>query len=231
MPTLNKLIFMNTEPKLYKFTKRKYAEELVRNGSIQIGTLHDFQNLEKHRAEVGDAQEGKRSTFIGPDEQGQFHVDKLEILGSTLTNVNMSGNGGMPIAIMEATRQYYILCFSIKPDAEAMRRMGYDTCVQIDNPKLFCYIVTQAMITLGKTAPIGRFHLDFIRYLDPVVYPVNAVNNKSYSGKHLPVYLQKHPEFAYQNEARVVWEPSGEQAKPFIVQSGLLKSLCHIIEI
>jgi hypothetical protein len=53
-------------PPLFKYTKRIHALSLVNKGEVKIGTLHDFQRIERHAPMIGDKDEGKKARYDNP---------------------------------------------------------------------------------------------------------------------------------------------------------------------
>lgn len=224
----------NFRPKaLYKYMKREHADLLVHKGRMRIGTLLDFQNIEKHRAEVGDAEEGRRTTTVAQDLSGITTFDNLSLFGNTFQNLVIEDCGGEAIYIEETSSQYYIFCASSTKDKEAMEAMGYDTCVEIQNPSFFFQLLTQRSELQSKSEKMlsSDFMMGPCDYSHKSTITAAAANNSVIGGSSVPVFFQKLPEFAYQTEFRVVWQPKGENAEPLFVQCEEIRALCRIVEV
>lgn len=46
---------------LYKYTEKRWALGMIEKGEFLIGTLHNFQNIERFGSEIGDEGEGTKS--------------------------------------------------------------------------------------------------------------------------------------------------------------------------
>ena len=49
----------------------QWARDILNNGKIRVGTLHDFKNVEKYGNEIGDLNEGMRKVY----GEGDFDFD------------------------------------------------------------------------------------------------------------------------------------------------------------
>jgi hypothetical protein len=218
---------------LYKYIKREHADLLVHQGRMRIGTLLDFQNTEKHRAEVGDSQEGRRTTVVRQDPSGITRIDNLIVQGSILKNIVVKGAEVAAVYSQEVSPQFYIFCASTTKDREAMEKMGYDTCVEITNPVLFLKLLSQRSELSAKIAPIpgGHFVIGPCQYLPNLALSAAEANNSVIGGGPVPIFFQKLPEFAYQTEYRAVWSPREPNAEPILIQCEEIRALCRIVDI
>lgn len=212
--------------------KREHADLLVHKGRLRIGTLLDFKNIEKHRAEVGDAEEGRRTTTVAQDPSGTTTFDSLSLFGNTFQNLVIEDCEGDAIYIEETSPQFYIFCASATKDKEAMEAMGYDTCVEIQNPLFFFQLLTQRselQLKIDLTLP-SYFMMGPCDYSHNPMISAAAANNSVIEESSVPAFFQKLPEFAYQTEFRAVWKPKGENAEPLFIQCEEIRALCRIVE-
>jgi hypothetical protein len=127
---------------LYKYLHKKYAESLINEGEIRIGTLYNFRKSELHGTEIGDDGEGT----IVPFFEAEADINKLEEfpdfvkngLGLSGENLTVTAKKGFKLKIRKTLPDLYILCFSIaKNDPEIFSKSEYDTCVEINNVNEF----------------------------------------------------------------------------------------------
>src|SRR5689334_6789070 len=59
---------------LYKYTKRKYARDMIRKGVVRIGTLSDFRKYWETNKAIGDRNEGQKTL---KNENFTGHGDEL----------------------------------------------------------------------------------------------------------------------------------------------------------
>lgn len=128
---------------IYKYLPLKYAEELVYSGTLKIGTLHCYQNIEELGQEIGDKDEGITIEF-SHDKEAKTG-DKSNPLERTAIKVGP----GMVVENNSIERRnispnYYLYCASISYDASLLKKLNkdylgdkYDACVKITNPKYF----------------------------------------------------------------------------------------------
>ena len=48
---------------LYKYTERDFALTMVEIGQRRIGTLSDYRRIEEYGTKIGDADEGRKTTY------------------------------------------------------------------------------------------------------------------------------------------------------------------------
>lgn len=140
--------------KLYKYTERKWAEQLIVDGGTRIGTLLDYRKTE-HGAGISDPNEGfgQLSGHIRNLnlQDGTVETKALETLGI------ISGIGGkienVKIDVRRESANCHIWCFSTRRSAATMRLFdGADTCVEVFDPKMFFHAITNAVLRAHPSA-------------------------------------------------------------------------------
>jgi len=67
---------------LYKFLRPEHADRMLQEGSIRIGTLHEYRNQERYGQRTLDAEEGQRTIHVhGPRT---LDHESAELIGITL---------------------------------------------------------------------------------------------------------------------------------------------------
>jgi len=79
----------------YQYLRRDFADALLSEGAVRIGTLYDFGREEKHGSELGDESEGIGTVYSddpvewGNDEDApQFYK---QVLGDTPSHIRIDG--------------------------------------------------------------------------------------------------------------------------------------------
>ncbi|WP_306392244.1 hypothetical protein [Telluria beijingensis] len=182
---------------LFKYTKMKYAEQMLNLGRFRIGTLYEYQGMEI--AEIGDRYEGFRGYQTNPEVPIAPQLDTLIKHVRYLEPVrNYPAFNkhpiGMPVQIDVIAPDMYLLCFTRNFDREAMTRFGYDACIEISNPTGFLHSLNEAMLPYAYSGCINTCH-----YSDRII----QINDNSVP----PPQSIKGREFEHQQEVRLVWDP------------------------
>ena len=122
---------------LFKYLKPKWADTMVRDGSVRIGTLDDYRKLDED-AERGDSGEGTRT--LHSDEQPRVY-NKTEELPPILRGIEcghrgLSTNGPNAIVIENKIQNLYVYCMTEAFDVEVMNGFG-GACIRIKDPASF----------------------------------------------------------------------------------------------
>ena len=212
---------------LYKYMKLEHAIDLVRKGSLRIGTLNDFKKSEKHSGSILDQEEGIKVTY----SEDEIDLSHPETVPSFLRNhIRLNGVKYWKISnvrfqVTDKSPDYYIYTVSEEYNPEIMRRMlnenGYDSCVQIDQPEIFFGIITDCLYKECKIKDGGGFAAR-------CVYE-NRSQHYSKTGRPHPTLI-KDTSYSFQKEIRAIWTPSENIIKSLFIQCYQLKKYCHIIE-
>lgn len=120
VPTLIKNF---SEFPIYKFTKRKYAEQLKANGVLRLSTLHEFQDQKIY----GDMQSDKSEGFISPVHDRSVPPEGMHGTWHTTLCLNQ-----------------WMFCATKDPDIVLGEGFNYDCRMEITSPKFF-EAITNAM--------------------------------------------------------------------------------------
>jgi len=48
---------------LFKYLRSEHVDSMLGRGTIRLGTLHEYRDIESHGAEIGDLDEGRKWVF------------------------------------------------------------------------------------------------------------------------------------------------------------------------
>lgn len=155
--------------KLYKYINNEYAEKFFSSGLVRIGTLYDYRKNEIYGPQISDKDEGIKSTYINDDKMVWEKPEDVPEFARDIFNlesglkVNLYGSGGnIRIVKKYVSPDCYIYCVSETFDKNMMRRLGYDTCIEINDPINFSIAFSKCLnkdiknIHLGKCEYIQR---------------------------------------------------------------------------
>ena len=196
---------------LFKYTRREFAESMMRHGHFRIGTLHEFRKEEAHGGEIGDAGEGTKQLVDHLDGDWR-EVTSRPNLAEQVFKVGPGANikfSGVTVQMHQEVPDMYVFCVSAVLDKEVMGAFKADTCLAITNPKGFFEALDAAMRAKG-----------LVRAPGVVVGCVYADRERDirHDGNLNPAQL-KPQRYSYQREMRVLWEPATSPIKPEFIDS------------
>lgn len=178
-------------PPLYKYMERQWAEALVKCGRIRIGTLYDYRRT--------DEAEGTNIVYSADTVEWAAAEDAPEfykqVLGHPLRDyIRIEGiEFRQPHMVPDA----YIHCMSEAFSADLMKRLAYDACVRIRDPRRFLRCITDHLIREGLV----------IRWtVRRCTYVVDRKVHHRESVRPLPGFT-KEVRYAHDQEVRAVWVP------------------------
>lgn len=195
---------------MYRYSLRKYNDQLYVMGVIRVGTLHDFRNVE-HKKGAADPEEGTKTV--------SHHIKHLHVADSNDPNIRQSrdmkalgafravkiGKDSKNITFSNVSMSQsfnapdcFIFCTSKYKSKETMKQFeGADSCMQIKDVNAFYKYLTQ---TIDRITPV------MFRGIHEVVYQDREeIWNGVDWGRH-PAML-KGKEFKKQGELRAIWQP------------------------
>jgi hypothetical protein len=196
-------------PPLFKYTKRVYAEALVREGKIRIGTLHDYRRIERHAPMIADEDEGKKARYDNPvmASAGGLSPFARSVADRMFSNLPTDPQVRVLFAQcvfeeVETSSNRWLYCTSARLGASVMRSMdpAYDSCIRIDYVDAFFQAIAQELGRQNLIATPGRI----VR----CKYRERTQHYLADDGLD-PVTL-KAPKFWNQQEVRFVYFPSKE---------------------
>jgi hypothetical protein len=215
-----------TAPKrLYKYMKAEHLESALSVGRFRVGTLHEFRQIEKFGKEIGDAGEGKKTTFQTTSESVTFDLLSDDTRAQHARRVFTGWDKFHPasrlfvtlepkaaLELYEQCPDLFIYSSTIEFNADQMRAFGYDACLEIHNPHGFFAELTKTMglpEAFGAEVQYGDLRVD---HEAQGVAPAGFLKDRSY---------------ASQQEFRVTWEPLGLPIRPCIVPCPAALEYCR----
>ncbi len=190
-------------PCLYKYLQPKWADAMIRTGSIRVGTLSEYRELEAKDAERGDLGEGTR--VLHSDDRPRVYNSTTE-LPSILRGVScgprgMATNGPSAIVIEQRGPDAHLYCLTEYFDPSVMQQFG-GASVRIERPDEFFAAVDQQFRLELQKLDVSVCE----RVLDRCVYVSRRQNYHPPSPVH-ECFL-KPPSYEHQREVRAVWRPA-----------------------
>ena len=219
----NDLLTENTS--LYKYTKAEYAEKIIDDGIFRIGTLHEYQNIEKHGSEIGDHEEGVKYIRNAPGEIYDYSVP-----GSVprfVRNFIRADEGqnikivGIPMVQEIISPNFYLYSVTSEVCINSMKEFGYDAVIEIQDPASFFHALTVSMKSqIGITEDAS---------ISPCDYRIRASHYSSKDRTH-PAIIKDY-KYLYQKEIRAIWSPASKDIDPQIIHCPEASRFCKTLKI
>lgn len=191
---------------LYKYTKAIFAKSMI-SGEFYINTFENLRNYEETHSGIGDKEEGTKTTYA---DKVNFHTSQSdtfdEIPDFAKKWIDAPGCKIVNGTFIQKTREnFYVFSCSKTYNREIMKKLGYDSCIQISEPNIFFREITNTMQDLNLTE--GDFFSGECNYQAP-----RKEHYKKPSNIH-PAII-KPERYAYQQEVRVIWIPPTPLIEP-----------------
>lgn len=200
---------------LYKYLRKAHAEGLLTRGTVRIGTLYEYRDVEKHGLVVGDLEEGKRSNFLHAIDE-VWTADDQPDFAKRFIRLGPNASVNLVNTTFERSEQSpdcYIFSMTQRFDASVMREFGYDSCVEIVNPPAFFEALSECI--KDKASFIGLFNCAY------------ADRRQPHTATNVPhPALLKDPKFSAQAEARAIWRPVGKEIGPEVIACAAISRFC-----
>lgn len=172
---------MNQKIRLFKHLKAKYADLLISEGSIRIGTMHEYKNIENQ--EIQDKREGNVTNKYAPTKVESFTAGSMKYAPLELSRMLQPASKdaqsstiimmpGSSITTNLTIHNCYIYCLSHSFEKDVFE--GYDACVEILDIDKFNQILAEniaskknltnlsvkhgAISYIGRDFPSGDYH-------------------------------------------------------------------------
>lgn len=218
---------MSQVDRLYKYTMAQFARDMVEHGRFRLGTLYEYRRIEKHGIAVGDAEEGTHKTILdakrptsfslqdGSPEAQYFHQHILRE-DQKHKDVRIVMASGAKLIANTNSEDLYVFATSLTFDLNAMHEFGYNACVAIERPDRFVQALSRSLRHVAR----------FVGFA-PVVYTNRETDYLAPHRTH-PALL-KGTEYAYQTEARALWQPTGKTIEPFVLTCRRAARYCSLM--
>jgi len=140
----SKLLKWPADKPLFKYMKAEHANKLFNCGTLRIGTLYEFRNLETYGTARGDEGEGTKEIYEHIDDrtiedssqnnpQSDFEKQFIKING-TVKNFKIVN---LTFSESQDSADCYIYCMSKKFDDKLYEKFKTNVCVKINSPYKF----------------------------------------------------------------------------------------------
>lgn len=204
----------------YKYLRWEHLHSFFSTGEIRIGTMFDYQNLEKHGAEVGDDEEGitTASKVVnwagGPGKQPEFDKKFINVQADDVTISN--------ILLRETTRSNNLYIYSVSGSfsVQIMKKLNpkYDACIVINKPNAFFQTIIRKMRSKITESAFGH-----------CVYQTRHMPHDQQIKIH-PAWL-KDPRHEHHEEFRLIMNTDLEKIEPLNIYCKDAVKYCSIIYI
>lgn len=191
---------------IYKFSKKKYINEMYQEGKFRIAPA-SYYNDPSLNAAIRDDE----LVFSGSIFPGLKSFIKLYPTSPSYGRIEYS---------VKARTNYYVTCFASNYTYREFSDFDADACLVIKNPRAF----TDRLIRAGtQTLSDHEGFAGSVKYLDPLLCDPTKID----------VNFAKHFKYSYQNEYRIIWAPIEPKVvlEPIYVEIGSIADIAEIIEI
>lgn len=207
---------------LYKYLEPKWADAMVHAGSMRIGTLNAYRELEAKDLERGDIGEGTRT--LHSDDTARVYNSTAELppvlRGISCGPRGLATNGPNAIVIENRVLDVYVYCLTEQFDRTVMETFG-GACVRLEKPAKFFAAVDDRFRTqlreIGSSLNEGA--------LARCVYVERRQNYHAATPVH-DCYL-KPPRYEHQHEYRAVWRPAQLPIAPIVIACPAIVQFCE----
>jgi len=208
---------------LFKYIKKEHLDAFFLRGSLRIGSLYEYRNVEQYGQVIGDNQEGVYQTVL--DRDGEYEVDLTKDSAETRffrqhftindPRINIVMGDGARVVVENYSLNLYIYCVTTEFNVDAMKAFGCDSCIEITRPGDFFSAISKA---IRHKAKFGGAHA--------ITY---GNKTTSYTTPH-PVHaaLLKSKEYAFQKEFRAIWTPNKEIKSPLYINVPRAIKACRV---
>lgn len=216
----------------YKYLRKEHLKNFKKDGSIRIGTLHEFRKCENKSLQ--DELEGRRIIKISSHKQPvhfsgkDFHklLPMLKLDEQQKEKVTVYVEDGAQFDMQVANA--YVFCTSLKLDSLLYSRFKCDTHYEIHEPEKFARILFEKLNDAKKF--IHCFDVREVKYADkPTI--LTKENKKFVLRDRDDVFwdtcFSKPKNFSDEYEFRMVFVPeSKNDVNPISLKSPELKRYC-----
>jgi len=208
---------------LFKYLHPMWADRMVREGAIRVGTLYDFRRTEALDSERGDANEGIR---ISLTDGAPGIVEGKDLPWFVRQSLNVPPNvkilfaEGAVLKVHQNVPDAYVYCTCSKFDKSLMQLFG-GACVRIVDSTPFFAAITQALDGWDANGirNISGFQLSPCEYVDREQTWPNV-------SEYHPAF-RKPPKYSHQSEVRAIWTTTATSISPKNLVVPVIRSWCE----
>ncbi|RYU62456.1 hypothetical protein EWI61_02930 [Methylolobus aquaticus] len=202
---------------LFKYLAREHLRAFLSRGTVRIGTLYEYRQIEKFGAVVGDVNEGSHQTELSVPGGAEIDLStnsseaeffRTHVLSPELQDAKVKFilQDGAKLIVNSNSQNLYIYCVTHEFSAEVMKEFGCDSCLEIVNPDGFFAALSKRI----------RHKATFNSY-GPITYANKYTHYTNPHERH-PAAV-KSPEYGYQKEWRAIWIPVKPPRKSLIIDA------------
>ena len=207
---------------LYKYTQRHYVQAMLDVGTYRIGTLEEYRNEERFGSEIGDAEEGRKTTYSDDQLIDWGKPDTVPDFAKRFVKVTPGRNPILRNVVLnrnEASPNCYIYFVSKRLDSVLMRQFSCDAVVEIVNLPPFFEALSATLCDAGKTN--GKC------LIAECVYGQRSRHYSQEDSVH-PALL-KDVRFKHQEEVRAIWSASTDSLQGIVLQCPEARRFCRMV--
>lgn len=197
---------------------------MVRDGSVRIGTLESYRQLEEDEAR-GDSGEGTRT--LHSDEQPRVYNNTGELppilRGIECGPGGLATNGPNAIVFENKMQDVFVYCMAEKFSTRVMNRFG-GACIRIENPIAFLEALNDRFIEelhrLSRHCSPGK--------VGRCLYVERRQNY--HSATLVDDCFIKPPSYSDQYEIRMMWRPDKVPIEPVPLKCTEIVQYCERFE-
>lgn len=220
---------------MYRYMKKQYLDSFMNQGSIRVGTLHDFRS-DEHGKGIADFGEGRKRvshlieqrTITAKDMVDPQNIDAKAV--RAYGGFQVTGGGQIHFQNSSFAMQFnhpdcYILCSSFVLSKETMLEFeGADSCIEIIDIDRFYLCLGESLLKKNGGPLIWRGH-------HKVLYRDREEQWNGENWGESPAVI-KSKDFTKQAETRGIWVAANRQPiKPEIVVDARLPQFCRVIQL
>ncbi len=195
---------------LYRYGEARYLRPLLEKGELRLRPASSYAD-----PSLCKARQDLELSVVA--QLRKHHIGRKTPFGQiSQTAFNLGASYEV-----QATTDFYILCFAAEPDFRLYRDFESDACIIISDRERFISQIKET--TAAAFGDNFQVHAGHISYFDPLGADLESLT---------PIF-SKHFRFAYQKEFRIAWIP--KLASDDLPQSNLtigsLRQYCEVIEV
>jgi hypothetical protein len=181
---------------LYKYLKKQFANELINEGKILVGTYYDFRKMEDPQR--GDKDEGRIVYSLKVEQD----IEVKNLPTTVKGNLNIEGGGKLILKAGAKASSHgeiddaYMFCCSRIHDQKLMTDFEADACIEIIDVDNFSLTIAKKLHEMG------------------LIYDLIIEKDCNYIGHEVPHDYKETPHFlkdknlyGHQAEYRFVFQP------------------------
>ena len=219
---------------MYKYLKKKYADQLFNENIIRIGTLNWYKDMEKENKGRADPLEGTYEDLLTITGTGEDYYSNSVFRQNVAEFIHFEPSAratsikNLKIVTLRESPNYLIFCSAHTKSVNVLKQFkGADTCFHIYKPDTFFQLITWALEKQFQQ-PVKFLGVHPVSY-KPFRRERSAIDLEA----HIHPVLAKTEEFEPQCELRGIWEiPQHLITKPYYdLQIPGLRKFCRIVDL